>query len=498
MTERGKKIIFLAALLVASLTPLAVAKAGLCHCHSYDRYQNGNVPSLRVIPNEFLEKFRDQPLTKRADCDEIVRLRSLTSIPFREYGKCEYLDAQLCQGVPCFPSSKACTTAADCRGYGGVGECLKQTCFFDQAASEGFKNQPSILGIKADLKLAPTYHPIVKIPFVSFSDLDKQVDSEGYIQLPWIGEFLAGIYKYGIVVASIVASVIIIVAGLRVIMSAGGEEKAEGYKSITHAIIGLGLVWGSYAILYTVSPNLVNFKTLRIKYIEREDLKVDDHSCDDLTDCPDQQKQAVPITKGACVSDRALAEKNRSTPINFSFFGQVDGRAYGKRALNAITKIVIHNGGYTAKGNNDTWQKRPAAAHYTIQRDGIIFQHAGEECVVPHAPGGNKEGIGIEINIDKANGTSCNSLKSSSKPEDVKSACSPTAAQYAALTKLIDDIIKRTSAKRVAEQIVGHCELGDSNGHGDPRAFDWTQIGLDNNTKKTMAKGHACSWYLPF
>jgi hypothetical protein len=36
--------------------------------------------------------------------------------------------------------------------------------------------------------------------------------------------------------------------------------------------VGLFLVWGSYFFLYTINPNLVNFKILKIKYVEPEEL----------------------------------------------------------------------------------------------------------------------------------------------------------------------------------------------------------------------------------
>lgn len=352
--------------------------------------------------------------------------------------------------------------------------------------------------------------PIINIfiPDLNFSDVQTStIDSEGMIQIPWIGEYIAAVYRLAVSIASILAVILLIREGALIIMSGGGEEKIQGYRNIARILTGLVLAWSSYVILYNINASLVSFKPLQIRFVDAEMFNQDDHGCDDPADCdkPDPNNptkpipKAVPMGLGKCASDLKLAQKDRKVKINYSLFGQVDGRSYGKRTLDQVSMVVIHNGGYTAEMNNTTWQTRKAAAHYTIDRSGVIYQHAGEECVVPHAPGGNKAGIGIELNISKADGVSCNSLGSDPALGDkIKTACTPTAAQYSSLRALIDDIVMRTNVTKVSSKIVGHCELVGRDGHGDPRAFDWTQLGFDNQEKKDSAKGHACSWYLPF
>lgn len=352
--------------------------------------------------------------------------------------------------------------------------------------------------------------PIINIfiPDLTFSDVrTSTIDSEGTIQIPWIGEYIAAVYRLAVSVASILAVVLLIREGALIILSGGGEEKIQGYRNIARILTGLVLAWSSYVILYNVNASLVSFKPLQIRFIDAETFNQDDHNCDDPAQCdqPDPNDptkpipQPIPLGLGKCASDLKLAQKDRKVRVNYSLFGQVDGRSYGKRTLQEVSMIVVHNGGYTAEGNNETWQKRKAAAHYTIDRNGMIYQHVGEECIVPHAPGGNKAGIGIELNITNSGGKSCNNMTSDPAQADaVKEACSPTSAQYASLRALIDDIVSRTNAIKDTSHIVGHCELVGKSGHGDPRAFDWTQIGLDNDQKKLQAQGHACSWYLPF
>lgn len=107
----------------------------------------------------------------------------------------------------------------------------------------------------------------IRLPGLEFSDLSKTVDEEGFLHIPWIGEFLKAIYNFGLAIISIVAVVMIIMQGAKIIAS-GGESKIEGYKKIGQIAIGLMIAWGSYAILYTINPALVQFNNLKVKYIE--------------------------------------------------------------------------------------------------------------------------------------------------------------------------------------------------------------------------------------
>lgn len=111
----------------------------------------------------------------------------------------------------------------------------------------------------------------IRLPGLTFSDLANTVDEEGYLHIPWIGEFIKALYNFGLVIISIVAVVMIIMQGAKIVVS-GGESKVEGYKKIGQVAVGLVIAWGSYAILYTINPALVEFKSLKIKYIERIEL----------------------------------------------------------------------------------------------------------------------------------------------------------------------------------------------------------------------------------
>ncbi len=103
------------------------------------------------------------------------------------------------------------------------------------------------------------------IPGLELSTVPKI--ENGVLYLPWIAEYVASVFKYGIIVASVLAVVLIIIQGIKITISGGGEKKSEAYKTIARVIIGLIIAWSSYAILYTINPNLVRLKTLAIEVV---------------------------------------------------------------------------------------------------------------------------------------------------------------------------------------------------------------------------------------
>ncbi|MCH9648251.1 MAG: N-acetylmuramoyl-L-alanine amidase [Deltaproteobacteria bacterium] len=200
---------------------------------------------------------------------------------------------------------------------------------------------------------------------------------------------------------------------------------------------------------------------------------------------------------------RARADRLPEVDVDYQYFGQVDCRSSHREE--EVTQIVIHNGDH-ARGNNHNWQCRKSAAHYTIDRDGTLYQHIGEERAAWHAKQVNQSSIGIELQILRGYGSSCNSLTGApltraarqegvEEGDIVRELCEPTVEQYLALDELIEDIRSRHP---IAEDgVVGHCEVDRPGGHGDPRAFDWELLGLSNRDKLAFVESHdtACTWY---
>ncbi|MFA6423828.1 MAG: hypothetical protein WCV83_00775 [Candidatus Magasanikbacteria bacterium] len=179
-----------------------------------------------------------------------------------------------CEGKICKKSDKSCKNSSECANLGGVGICQDGFCWFDEISMQKYNSLPKLAGITADLQIKKPVLEI-NIPQLKFSDVQNNIDSEGYLHLPYIGEYVTAIYKLAMVIVSIIGVVMIIVVGIKITVL-GGEERVNGFKKIGQIVVGLIIAWGSYTILYNINPDLVNFSTLKVEYIKPEPMPPDD------------------------------------------------------------------------------------------------------------------------------------------------------------------------------------------------------------------------------
>lgn len=100
------------------------------------------------------------------------------------------------------------------------------------------------------------------------------VDNVGCLAFPWIGQYISAIYVFAVYAATILAAIVIMVAGF-IWLTAGGNTNAIGSARsyIGGAIMGLILMLSSYTVLRLVNPDLVRFTALSIPVIKRVDIK---------------------------------------------------------------------------------------------------------------------------------------------------------------------------------------------------------------------------------
>lgn len=246
----------------------------------------------------------------------------------------------------------------------------------------------------------------INIPGLNLSDVQSQIDQDGYLHLPWIGEYLAGIYKFGMIAASIAAVIVIIMQGVKIVVSGGGEEKNSAYKRIAQAVIGVVLLWGSYAILYNINPDLVNFRALKVKYIQPSEW-------DGVADSSLSASTSTERCGGLAGNTQELASDVglRGDFYKYSLYSTKYGPTCKKSKPTTTKGIILHWTGKVPDGSPQTvlswWgdenAKLGAICQVIVARDGLAYQVTNslvEQVVCQGASTGygwNKAGIGIEI-----------------------------------------------------------------------------------------------------
>jgi hypothetical protein len=75
-----------------------------------------------------------------------------------------------------------------------------------------------------------------------------------------LGDFLSQAFQFGLAIAAALAVVMIVWGGVEIMLSETPFGKSSGKEKIWDAIWGLGLALVSWLILYTINPDILNFK----------------------------------------------------------------------------------------------------------------------------------------------------------------------------------------------------------------------------------------------
>lgn len=120
--------------------------------------------------------------------------------------------------------------------------------------------------------------PEVKIPTVELTEAncDLNPQTNAYVcAVPWIGEYINGIYKYGINIAGILAALVLMGGGLLWLISGGDASKITKAKEmIIGSVTGLIILMSSYIILTQINPDLVKMKSISLGYIAKQDAEL--------------------------------------------------------------------------------------------------------------------------------------------------------------------------------------------------------------------------------
>ncbi|MDF1497604.1 MAG: pilin [Patescibacteria group bacterium] len=125
----------------------------------------------------------------------------------------------------------------------------------DEPKNETTNFEPTLLKLNVD------------IPGLSFTN--PYLDGNQVI-IPYLGQYIQALYKFLLGVALIASAIMIIVGGYKYIIAATGAKVESGKQMIIDALMGMVIVLGAYVILSNVNPNLTQFGSLTVPFVEEE------------------------------------------------------------------------------------------------------------------------------------------------------------------------------------------------------------------------------------
>ncbi len=136
----------------------------------------------------------------------------------------------------------------------------------------------------------------VPIPGITFS---PPVDDGNELTVPFLAEYISGIYRYLLGISTLVAIIVVISGGFLYLLGQTQGDAQKGLTLIKDAIGGLVVLYSSYLILWTVNPKLVNLQPLRLARVQSINITSDDAASDSASRDDDPATETNPPATGA-------------------------------------------------------------------------------------------------------------------------------------------------------------------------------------------------------
>lgn len=106
----------------------------------------------------------------------------------------------------------------------------------------------------------------VDLDFTFSKPIEKS--GTGKLRIDFIGEYMSAVYRWLLGASVTFAIVLIMIGGVQYVLSAGSGDVSAAKERITNAVIGFVLLLGTYAILYTVNPELTLLTGLELPMVD--------------------------------------------------------------------------------------------------------------------------------------------------------------------------------------------------------------------------------------
>lgn len=132
---------------------------------------------------------------------------------------------------------------------------------------------PTTLVKSQDNKLPILTAPEIKVSIPEMERFQNIECKEGTCNIPWLGQYIAGLQNYAIGIVGVIAVIALMIGGIVWLTAAGNNHRIEEAKKIIGgSVVGVMLVLSAYSILYLVNPSLTILKGLEVSPISKVDL----------------------------------------------------------------------------------------------------------------------------------------------------------------------------------------------------------------------------------
>jgi hypothetical protein len=115
------------------------------------------------------------------------------------------------------------------------------------------------------------FDPQIPIPGMQTGQIDVGSEVGGVMTSDLLAKYIKAFYNYGLAVTGILATIVLMGAGVLWLTSAGNESKVTQAKDlIAGSITGVIILFSAWMLLNTVNPELLKLRSISLQYFPKE------------------------------------------------------------------------------------------------------------------------------------------------------------------------------------------------------------------------------------
>ncbi len=301
-----------------------------------------------------------------------------------------------------YPMGTSCTQQNSNWCYSGVCECLNggTDCKCSAVTSKTVTQSGQQVEIKPEnVSLSPPKLNVDIPGFKGFSIM--QLEPGKILSVNWLNEYLIAVYKYAIVIGSIIAVLILMINGFNYLLSSSGISKQQNKTNVINSLLGLIILISSYSILYFINPKLVVLESVELDAlkVEIDPAILETKSFQVKGGKPhikcDANGKPVAVDTGKPIDQSLLFGNGKDFSPHpgqktIPFYETCHGMTRRKKKVDLILVHSTAGNGFLPRVDNNGGP----AVHYQIDNNGDVVQFIFEEDAA-HSVKNSKQGLDV-------------------------------------------------------------------------------------------------------